>query len=150
MKQVDELIYDAICADQTIMQAIGGRIVSTCFEVSPDEKDNTPLPNIIVMDDGFQNLQSTKEDMWEADEDRVQCGVEVDAQSPQEVKRLIRLVRRAVQKAITAMVEDGEDIPVLDSLQSDGIAWDWLKPCYYQRITYQCTTETDIDNEQEE
>ena len=36
------------------MEAIGGRVVSTCFEVSPDEADNTELPNIIVTDDGFQ------------------------------------------------------------------------------------------------
>ena len=38
MKQVDELIYDAIRADSDLMTAIKGNVVSTCFEVSPDEK----------------------------------------------------------------------------------------------------------------
>ena len=51
MKQVDEIIYDAIRADSALMEAIGNRVVSTCFEVSPDEKDNTPVPYIIVTDD---------------------------------------------------------------------------------------------------
>ena len=65
MKQVDEIIYDAICADAALMEAIGNRVVSTCFEVSPTEQDNTPLPNIIVTDDGFQNLESTKDELWD-------------------------------------------------------------------------------------
>ena len=52
MKSLDEIIYDAICADAALMEAIGSRVVSTCFEVSPEDHDNTPLPNIIVTDDG--------------------------------------------------------------------------------------------------
>ena len=55
MKQVDEIIYDAIRADEELMTAISGHVVSTCFEVSPTDADNTPLPYIIVTDDGFQN-----------------------------------------------------------------------------------------------
>ena len=51
MKQVDEIIYDAICADAALMEYIGNRVVSTCFEVGPDDMDNTPLPCIIVTDD---------------------------------------------------------------------------------------------------
>ena len=60
MKQLDELIYDAICADDDLMDAIGGRVESTCFEVSPEEQDNTPVPYLIVTDDGFQNNLGTK------------------------------------------------------------------------------------------
>ena len=51
MIALDEIIYNALRADADLMTAVGGRIVSTCFEVSPDEQDNTPLPCIIVMDD---------------------------------------------------------------------------------------------------
>ena len=143
MKQIDEIIYDAIKADEELMTAIGGRVVSTCFEVSPTDADNTPLPNIIVTDEGFQNQQTTKDNVWEACEDRVQVGVDVAAASPQEVKALIRMVRRAVENYIGTMYGNGEDIPELESLSSDGIAWDWMKPCYYQRLTYQCITNTD-------
>ena len=144
MKQVDEIIYDAIRADEELMTAISGHVVSTCFEVSPTDADNTPLPYIIVTDDGFQNQVETKDDGWEGTEDRVSVGVEVAAESPQEVKRLIRMVRQAVASYIEQMYDDGEDTPELDSLSSDGLAWDWTKPCYYQRLTYQCITNTEV------
>ena len=149
MKSVDEIIYDAICADTALMEAIGSRVVSTCFEVPPAEADNTPLPNIIVTDDGFQNQTGTKDCVWESGEDRVQATVDVAASSPEEVRRLIRMVRRAVENHIILMSATDGCIPELDSLSSNAIAWDWMKPCYYQQITYQCTvpSETDIDNE---
>ena len=159
MKQVDEIIYDAIKADTEIMAEIayqktdgstGYAVVSTCFEVPPDELDNTPLPQIIISDAGFQNQQTTKDCVWEACEDRVQVGVEVAAASPHEVKALIRKVRRAVEQYVATMYGNGENIPELESLSSDGLAWDWMKPCYYQRLTYQCITNADTEDEQEE
>ncbi len=149
MKSVDEIIYDAICADTALMEAIGSRVVSTCFEVPSAEADNTPLPNIIVTDDGFQNQVGSKDCVWESGEDRVQATVDVAADSPKEVKRLIRMVRRAVENHIILMSATDGCIPELDSLSSNGIAWDWMKPCYYQHLTYQCTTLSDIDNEQD-
>ena len=148
MKQVDEIIYDAICADTDIMEAVGSRVVSTCFEVPPTDEDNTPIPNIIITDDGFQNQQTTKDCVWEAAEDRVQVGVDVAAGSPDEVKQLVRKVRKAVETYIGTLYTQGEDIPVLESLSSDGIAWDWMKPCYYQRLNYQCVINVE-DDEQE-
>ena len=150
MKSLDEIIYDAICADAALMEAIGSRVVSTCFEVPPAEADNTPLPNIIVTDDGFQNQNGTKDCVWESGEDRVQATVDVAADSPKEVKQIVRKVRKAVETYIGTLYTQGEDIPELESLSSDGIAWDWMKPCYYQRLTYQCITKADIDDEQED
>lgn len=138
MKHLDEIIYDAIKADETLMQAIGGRVVSTCFEVPPTEEDNTPIPNIIITDEGFQNQQTTKDNVWEALEDRVQVGVDIAAASPGEVNGLVRMVRHAVEDYIASMYTSGSDIPCLESLTSDGTAWDWMKPCYYQKLTYQC------------
>ena len=147
MKQLDEIIYDAIKADATLMEAIGNRVVSTCFEVSPTEADNTPIPYVIVTDEGFQNQVESKDDTWEGEEDGVQVGVEIAAESPQEVKRILRMVRRAVSNYINQMYDDGEYIPDLDSLSSDGLAWDWMKPCYYQKLTYQCTIQTEEEDE---
>ena len=150
MKTVDEIIYDAIRADATLMEAIGNRVVSTCFEIPPTDEDNTPLPNIIITFDGFQNLEDTKDDLWEGSDDRVQVGVDVAASSPDEVKQIVRKVRKAVETYIGTLYTQGEVIPELESLSSDGIAWDWMKPCYYQRLNYQCITNADIDDEQED
>ena len=149
MKQVDEIIYDAIQADAALMTAIDGRVVSTCFEVSPDEKDNTPLPNIIVTDDGFQNQDTTKDSVWEGEDDEVQVTVDIAAKSPNEVKDLVRMVRRAVSRYIIGMYENHEVVPELDKLSSDGLQWDWMRPCYYQKLTFNCSIKSTTDDEQE-
>lgn len=150
MKQVDEIIYDALKADDAIMELVGERIVSTCFEVSPTEADNTPLPNIIVTYDGMQNQISTKDELWEADEDLVMVSVDVAATSPDEVKTLVRKCRRAINSYIGTMDTSGYEIPELESLTSNGLDWDWLRPCYYQRLTYQCIVPSDVDEDEQE
>lgn len=143
MTALDEILYNALKADETLMQAVGDRIVSTCFEVGPDEQDNTQLPCIIVTDDGIQNTPDTKDCNWEASEDRVQASVEVDGRSPKEVKQLQQMCRQAIADYIRTMANNDEEIPYLESLQSNGIAWDWMKPCYHSTLTYNCI----IDNE---
>lgn len=141
MLALDEIFYNALCSDAELMEAVGGRIKSTCFEVGPDEPDNTPLPCIIVTDDGTQNQPDNKDCEWESSEDRVTASVEIDAESPKSVKQLCRKARRIIAAHIRSMAEEGEDIPYLDSLQMSGVAWDWMKPCYHQTLTYNCTIE---------
>lgn len=148
MTPLDEILYDALRADADLMQAVGERIVSTCFEVGPDEVDKTPLPCIIVTDDGWQNQPETKDTTWEDKEDHVSASIEVDGRSPKEVKQLLKMCRRAVAQHI-ATLDDQEaydEIPQLDSVQASQLAWDWIKPCYHQVLTYQCTINI-YDNE---
>ena len=147
MKQVDEMIYEAIVADESLMAIIGGRVVSTCFEVPPDELDNTDVPNIIITDDGFQNNVTTKDCVWEGGEDEVRVTVDIAGNSPQEVKQIMRRVRKAVE---VYMANLSTDMPELVSLTSGELAWDWIKPCYYKPLIYQCITQADIDDEEEE
>jgi hypothetical protein len=146
MKQVDELIYDAITADETLMAIIGGRVVSTCFEIPPDELDNTDVPNIIITDDGMQNNVTTKDCVWEGAEDQVQVTVDIAAASPSEVKQIMRMVRKAVEVYMASL---GNEMPTLVSLTAGELAWDWMKPCYYKPLIYQCITKADIEDEEE-
>ena len=161
MKTLAEIFYDAITADEIIMEAVkyttpqgntAYAIVNTCFEVPPGERDNTPLPNIIITNDGFQNNQSTKDCVWEADEDVVVASVDIAANSPSEVDSLVAKVRKAIDTYITTMWSNGQAIPELQpgSPSSQGIEWDWMKPCYYQKLTYQCITNKYEEDEQEE
>ena len=147
MKTVDEIIYDALTANTAIMTATAGRVVSTCFEVPPDTLDNTATPNIIVTFDGFTNQALTKDTVWEGDEDRVQVGVDIAADSPEEVRQLVRKVRHAIETHVVTLYGSGEQTPTLEALSSDGIQWDWAKPCYYQRLTYQCLTPADNEED---
>ena len=86
MATVDLMIYEAIKADTALMELIGGRVVSTCFEIPPDEKDNTELPNIIITDDGMQNNLTTKDCVWEGAQDQVQVSVEIAGADPDQVQ----------------------------------------------------------------
>ena len=143
MIELDEILYNALKADANLMQAVDGRIVSTCFEVGPDEQDNTELPCIIVTDNGFNNQPLTKDTTWEAWSDAVQAGIEVDGRSPREVKTLRLMARRAVAAYIEQLADSGEEVPILDGVQSNGVAWDWTKPCYHSTITYNCSITND-------
>ncbi len=135
---LDEIFFNAIMADADLVLAVGGRVESTCFEVSPDDADNTLLPNIIITDDGLTNQPDSKDVEWESREDRVQASVDVAAENPKQVKQLIGMVRKAIANYIQALDDQGEDIPYLQSIQTAGVAWDWMKPCYHDVITYTC------------
>lgn len=137
------MFYHALKADQQLMAAVSGRVKSTCFEVSPEEIDNTPTPCLIVGDDGLQNDDTTKDTEWESEEDRVQASVEIDADSPKEVKRLLLMVRRAIARYMAGQ----EQIPELLGVQTSGVAWDWMKPCYHETISYQCVVENHLYDE---
>ena len=133
--ELDEIIYAAITADETLTAETGGRIYSTCIEVPPVEDDNTPLPYIIIAEGASQNDLGTKDTVWESDMDVVNVGVIISAVSPKAVKRLRRMVREAVGGYVESMTGVP---PYLRSVTTDGIAWDWTKPCYYDSIHYQC------------
>lgn len=141
--ELDEIIYAALTANSDLSSLAGG-IHSTCIEVPPTDADNTPLPYIIITDDQFQNQTGTKDNVWEGDTDSVQAGVEIAADSPKEVKRLRRLVRKAIATYVEQMQEN---VPYLTSLTNEGIAWDWTKPCYYDTLHYQCDMDANLNDE---
>ena len=148
MLRLDKIFFDAITADAELMQAVGGRVKSTCFEVSPDEQDNTPLPYILILDEGKQPSQTTKDDGWMPSQWRVGAGIEVAASSPNEVDVLVMKAMKAIAAHIINLSDQGEDIPWLNDgfPQTQGIAWDWTKPCYFDVAHYQC----DIDYTEDE
>jgi hypothetical protein len=141
---LDEIFFNAIMADANLVLAVGGRVESTCFEVSPDDADNTLLPNIIITDDGLTNQPDSKDVEWESREDRVQASVDVAAEDPKQVKQIICMVRKAIANYIQALDDQGEDIPYLQSVQTAGVAWDWMKPCYHDVITYTCDVQNQL------
>ena len=113
MLRLDKIFFDAITADAELMAICGyeapsedypqgkpARIKSTCFEVSPDETDKTPLPYILILDEGKQPAQTTKDDEWMPSQWRVGAGVEVGATSPNEVDAIIMKAMRVIANYI--------------------------------------------------
>ena len=150
MLRLDKIFYDAITADSELMQAVGGRVKSTCFEVSPDEQDNTPLPYIVIRDFGQQPSQTTKDDEWLPGQWRVGAGIEVGAASPNQVDNIKEKVIRVIAGHISTLSSQGRETPYLNEgfPQTQGVAWDWTKPCYWDVITYQCDIDFNDDDEQ--
>jgi hypothetical protein len=68
----------------------------------------------------------------------------VDGRNPKEVKELVRMVRKAISTYIASLQKKEEEIPTLISIQTNGVAWDWMKPCYHETITYQCDVKNDL------
>ena len=152
MLRLDKIFFDAITADSELIQAVGGRVKSTCFEVAPNEQDNTPLPYIIIRDFGKQPAQTTKDDEWMPSQWNVGAGVEVGAESPNEVDALVMKVMKAIANHITTLASQGEDIPYLNEgfPQTQGVDWDWMKPCYFDVAHYQCDVENTNDDDEQE
>jgi hypothetical protein len=134
MQNLDDIFYEAITADEALVAVVGGRVTSTCVPIPPDQQDTTDLPYLIITDDPFTNDMATKDDEWESDVDRVQAGIIINAESPAEVKRIRKMVRKAIAEYVKAM----EEPPTLLSLTNEGVQWDWQKPCYFDTLHYQC------------
>ena len=145
--ELDDIMYAAITGDSSLVSLTDGNIVTCCFEVPPDIEDNTPLPYIIIIEDPTQNEQGTKDDVWDSDYDSAQVSIEIAAATKAEVKQLRRKVRKAIREYVSNM--DYTTRPDLKSFSNEGIAWDWLKPCYYDRLHYQCDVLFTDDDEQE-
>lgn len=146
MLKLDQLIYSAICADSELMTTIGNRVESTCFEVSPDTKDNTPLPYIVIRDEGKQPAQATKDDDWMPSRWQMGAAIEVGAKDPKEVDDIAMMAMRAVNNYITDLYNQGEYIPnLLEGFpKTDGVQWDWMKPCYWDLVHYVCDVQNDL------
>lgn len=148
--ELDEIIYNAITANQTLVALTGGRIKSTTFEVPPTEEDNTQIPYIVIYEEQSENDLGTKDSAWESNSDMVNVGVEFADVMPNAVKRLRRLIRKAVEDYVTS---HETDILQLKHLSFDGVRWFWEKPCYYDTLHYQCeifNTNVDHDGQDEE
>lgn len=165
MLRLDKILFDALTADDELTALCGyvapsascpagkpARIKSTCFEVAPDKEDNTPLPYILVLDEGKAPSQTTKDDEWMPGLWRVSAGVEVGAKSPNEVDAIIMKAMRVIANYIATLASQGEAIPYLyeGAPQTQGVAWDWMKPCYFDVAHYQCDINYTEDDDQEE
>lgn len=146
-KDLDEIIKLALDADQGIQTVIDGRLFSTCVEVPPMQDDNTPVPYLIITDDPYNNDQSTKDNVWEGNTDKVQASVIISANSPEEVRALRRKVRKAIRDYVVA---NGTGDLYLVSSSNEGIAWDWTKPCYYDILHYTCEIDVNLTSEDDE
>ena len=140
----DKVFYNALRSNSDLMQQVGGRIESTSIPVPDEELDNEPVPYVIISFDGLQNEGFTKDNSFEGDTDKVQVSIVVVAQTRDELGDIMQ----AIRETVIAYFEDDEGhvwddyqyIPSNYTLTASPVAYDSMKPCYYQTLTYDCNT----------
>ena len=142
--ELDEIIYTALSADETIVQLTEGRIESTCFEEPPANTGNTHVPNIVIEESTGQNELGTKDTIWESNTDVPSVDITINALSKNEVQQLRRLVRKAISSYIESMTSS---FPLLRALSWAGVQYDWTKPCYFDTLHYQCEMDINLEDD---
>ena len=135
----DCIFVKAIQSDASLMQKIGGRLYGTAIGLPDEEADNVPVPYIIVTFDGLTNDQGTKDDRYESRYDKVKIGVDVTAQTLDELHNLTETVRDTILSYLRSRTTAVDDY----LFTAEGIQYDSMKPCYWQVLRYQCDTIND-------
>lgn len=135
----DCIFVKAIQSDASLMQKIGGRLYGTAIGLPDEEADNVPVPYIIVTFDGLTNDQGTKDDRYESRYDKVEIGVDVTAQTLDELHNLTETVRDTILSYLRSRTTAVDDY----LFTAEGIQYDSMKPCYWQVLRYQCDTIND-------
>ena len=103
-----------------------------------------PVPYVIITFDGLQNDGFTKDNNFEGDTDHVQVGIEVAADTRDELGDIMQ----AIRETVVAYFEDTEGhawddydyVPVNYTFTASPVGYDSEKPCYYQTLNYNCDT----------
>lgn len=144
--QTDRVFLAALQASSDITALVEDRIFPIAIPGSDEDVLNTPLPNLVVTFEGMTNNTETKDNPYQGDEDKVNIGIEVAAESPDDLTDLAELVRQAVdsfvenydpgegEEDLTPIIPTGYDFSATEK------GYDWLRPCYYMKLNYMCDT----------
>ena len=142
----DSIFIYALSASEDIMQAVGGRLYGTAIPLPDEEADNVPVPYIIVTFNGLNNVDETKDDMYESDYDSVNIGIEVIGKTPGHLHDLTEMVRNVIHQYFVQ-----NETPVEGyQFSAQPIIFDSEKPGYWQVLNYQCEVRNIEDNDEQD
>ena len=140
----DKVFYNALRSNATLMAQVDGRIESTSIPVPDEQLNNTPVPYIIITFDGLQNEGHTKDNSFEGETDKVQVGIEVTANTRDDLGEIMQAIRETIieyfEDTDGHAWDDYQYIPTNYTLTASAIGYDGDKPCYYQTLIYNCDT----------
>lgn len=142
----DSIFIYALSASEDIVQAVDGRIYGTAIPLPDEEADNVPVPYVIVTFNGLNNVDETKDDMYESDYDSVNIGIEVIGKTLGHLHDLTEMVRNVIHQYFVQ-----NETPV-ESYQfsAQAVQFDSEKPCYWQVLNYQCEVRNIEDNDEQD
>ena len=140
----DKVFFNALCSSSELMDMTDGRIENTTFPVPDHELLNVQVPYIIVTFDSLQNEGYTKDNNFEGHNDKVQVSIEVAAENRDQLAALMPKVRQVIidyfEDTTNHATDDYALVPTNYVLTAGPIAYDSVKPCFYQILTYNCDT----------
>ena len=142
----DSIFIYALSASEDIMQAVDGRLYGTAIPLPDEEADNVPVPYIIVTFNGLNNIDETKDDMYESDYDSVNIGIEVIGKTLGHLHDLTEMVRNVIHQYFVQ-----NETPVEGyQFSAQAVQFDSEKPCYWQVLNYQCEVRNIEDNDEQD
>ena len=143
---IDSIFIYALSASEDIVQAVDGRIYGTAIPLPDEEADNVPVPYIIVTFNGLNNIDETKDDMYESDYDSVNIGIEVIGKTLDHLHDLTGMVRNVIHQYFVQ-----NETPVEGyQFSAQAVQFDSEKPCYWQVLNYQCEVRNIEDNDEQD
>jgi len=148
----DSIFIAAIQSNHALVERIGGRLYGTAIPLPDEDADNVPVPYVILTFDGLNNDDSTKDQPYEGDYDKVNIGVEVTAESLDALHELTQIIRQTILDYIRGQKEaNGDEFPIDDyQFSAQAIQFDSLKPCYWQVLSYQCDVRNLLNEDNDE
>ncbi len=144
---LDTLFTKALRSNAELMaQLPAGDVYNTSIPLPDEDADNAPVPYVIVTFGGLTNGGWTKDSGYEGGEDMVQIGIEIAARTRQQLASLAVAVRQTVRSYLENVTDADEDYPLVPfdyTFSSEAVQYDCLKPCYWQTLRYDCSTERD-------
>ncbi len=142
----DSIFIYALSASEDIMQAVDGRLYGTAIPLPDEEADNVPVPYVIVTFNGLNNIDETKDDMYESDYDSVNIGIEVIGKTLGHLHDLTEMVRNVIHQYFVQ-----NETPVEGyQFSAQAVQFDPEKPCYWQVLNYQCEVRNIEDNDEQD
>lgn len=138
--QTDAIFIKALRSNEVLTAKLKGRIYDTAIPLPDEEAENVPIPYVIVTYDGMANDTSTKDDAYESDSDNVNIGVLVIAETLDELHPLTAMIRDTIHDYFVNHVDEDDEVPVDYNFTAQGITYDSMKPCFWQKLSYQCDT----------
>lgn len=143
MSLITDIIFvKALQSNDELLQMLpAGGIYNTTIPMPDADLDNTPIPYVIVSFDGMQNDGLNKDTEYEGDDDKVQIGIEVAAETRKQLGEMITLIRQTVKDYFETLPDDDEDynlLPVDYVLTASCVSYDPDKPCFWQTLHYDC------------
>lgn len=137
--RTDQFFYNALAADSSIMETVDGRIFNTARPTADEDEDRVPY--IVITLDGVQNDGSTKDDV-EGYTDSVQITILCVENDRESLADLTEAVREQCRLYLGEN-EDDTLAPYDWSFSAEAVGYDSAKPCVYQALVYNCSTNRD-------